>query len=319
MNKPFIDDIRAKLYQWHEQNLDTALITLVNFEGSSPRPIGSQLIVNSKGEYCGLISGGCLETALIHEALECLKSNTARLLRYGRDSDYIDIQLPCGSGIDVFIEPNPKRELIKRLHQSYQKRKPTQWSLDLKTGHSELVDLSESSNVLDDPAQNLQLTREQLKSHTVPFKKIYQPRTQINVIGDGAIFDYFESITTMFDVELISYPASISQISDLNFETLDRWSTFITLSHDHHWEETVLDQVLSSEAFYISALGSKATHKRRLDSLKMRGRTEKELSRIKGPAGLDIGGQTPPEIALSIIAEIISYKNKRQITANSLC
>lgn len=316
MTTPFIDDIRARLYQWQAQDLDTALITLVNFEGSSPRPVSSQLVVNSKGEYSGLISGGCLETALIHEALECIRLNSPRLLRYGKDSDYLDIQLPCGSGIDVFIAPMPSTEIVEQLHHSYQKRQAIEWTLDLQNASSSIRVLSNDKIGSINPIQNQQLSRKELTTSPQIFRKIYQPRTQINVIGDGAIFDYFEHIATMFDVELISYPSNTTRICDVNFTTLDQWSAFITLSHDHHWEEAALHQALSSKAFYIAALGSKATQKRRLEGLNQLGRSKQDLSRIKGPAGLDLGGQTPPEIALSIIAEIISIKNNRHFSAN---
>lgn len=85
---------------------------------------------------------------------------------------------------------------------------------------------------------------------------------------------------------------------------IDRRTALVALSHDPKLDEPALRAALASDAFYIGALGSRRTHARRLDRLRESGIDEEQLSRIRGPVGLDIGAVSPAEIAVSILAEI---------------
>lgn len=313
-----IDDIRAHLFEWQSSGLPCALLTLVNYEGSSPRPVGSQLVVNARGERAGLISGGCIEAALIEEALASLDQTAPRLVRYGKDSDFMDIRLPCGSGIDVFIHPNPSKTVVECLYQAYRNRQPITLCIDIKSVLSNEVSKPSSASAdqwlctsKEKKLQtNQQLGRQEASKITV-FPRHYHPRTRIVVIGEGAIFGAFRAMAALFDLELLAYThAEISQ-AGFGFPVLDAWTAVVTLSHDHDKEEALLVQALNSEAFHIAALGSRATQAARLARLRQLGCSDSELARIKGPAGLDLGGQTPAEIALSIMAEIVGMKNSK--------
>ncbi|MCG8668370.1 MAG: XdhC family protein [Pseudomonadales bacterium] len=303
----FIDDIRSTLYDWHSRSLATVLVTLVNYEGSSPRPVGSQMVVNESGEAVGLISGGCLESALIEEALSCLRLKQQRLVRYGKSSDYFDIQLPCGSGIDVLITPNPEASFINQLFAAYSNRTLLEWTADLVGGSHQVVQLS-NEQLTRVTTKNYQYNRAQVENDLSNFTKTYTPRTRVVVVGEGAIYDYFVAMAQLFDIEMLT--CSTGRYSTFNAELLDPWSALVTLSHSHEWEPDILSKAVETDAFYIGALGSRSTHSMRCELLRERGISDTQINRIKGPAGLNLGGRTPPEIALSILAEIVCVRQQ---------
>ncbi|MCG8611051.1 MAG: XdhC family protein [Pseudomonadales bacterium] len=327
----FVDDIRSTAWAWDQAGLGIALITLVNVEGSSPRPVGSQMVVNERGEYAGLISSGCVESALVHEAVSLLRSEAPeqRLIRYGRDSDYFDIQLPCGSGIDVLILTRPESNWLTPLCSAYQKRLPVEWSWNLSEGrlnHIHQVPLDSANPGPGHSApSSRQWSRLEVEQKLANFSKSYRPRQRVVVVGQGAIFDYFLNLARAFDWHLVAYSSQFTVPCEnancvflpLNSpaqfvpDDLDPWTAVILLSHDHDWEVPILKQVLSRNVGLISALGSRKTHEVRRDLLRIEGISDTDIARINGPAGLNIGGQTPPEIALSIVAEVVSSANMR--------
>lgn len=327
----FVEDVRPWLFHWQTQHIPTALVTLVNYEGSSPRPLGSQMVVNDRGEHTGLISGGCLEAALVEEAQACLRSGEHRLVRYGKDSDYFDIQLPCGSGIDVLITPHPDSSLVQALQQAYVERSVLELAIRLPDLTYQTHPKPGQGQHARRPPQSRQLSRSELSSSTLSFSKTYHPRTRIVVAGRGAIFESFLAMAQLFDVELLACSPGYNDQSEpvqsgaclmrqfplrspgnFNSQWLDTWSAFISLSHDHDWETEILAKVLESDVFHIAALGSRKTHARRRALLKSAGLEDAQLQRIRGPAGLHIGGSSPPEIALAILAEIVAVGNGKQ-------
>jgi len=90
---------------WRERGRGVALATVVSTWGSAPRPAGSHLVVNDGGEFVGSVSGGCVEPAVIREALEAIKDGRARLLEYGVSNDRAwEVGLACGGTIQVYVE-----------------------------------------------------------------------------------------------------------------------------------------------------------------------------------------------------------------------
>ena len=91
--------------EWRARGDGVALSTVVKTGGSTPRPIGSKMIVNSRGEFAGSVSGGCVEGAVIDQARQVIKSGKPKLLKYGiADETAWDIGLSCGGQIEVFLE-----------------------------------------------------------------------------------------------------------------------------------------------------------------------------------------------------------------------
>ncbi|GAA3936552.1 XdhC family protein [Litoribacillus peritrichatus] len=328
--RAFVDDVRAHLIQWRKSGKNLALLTLVNVEGSSPRPIGSQMLVSQTGESVGLLSGGCVESALVSEAQACIERDQWRMIRYGKASDYFDIQLPCGSGIDVLIvpilhEPHVAHTWLVELEHALERRVPVQLEMDVIQQVCRVHALA-SSEGQREYRKSLQLTRFEAEKTLTSFQRSYNPKHRVVVVGQGAVFDYFLKMAESFDTELVAYSNQFYQslekdiysgnqcfkplksAKSFDHDLLDAYSSLVILSHDHQWDVPVLTQALSSDVSYISALGSQATHQQRLTLLTEAGVSVENRARVKGPAGLNIGGQTPPEIALSIWAELISKK-----------
>jgi xanthine/CO dehydrogenase XdhC/CoxF family maturation factor len=91
--------------RWSDGGLGVAVATVVSTWGSAPRPAGSQLCVNERGEFVGSVSGGCIEGAVVREALESIRDGKTRLLEYGVTNDRAwEVGLACGGTIQVFVE-----------------------------------------------------------------------------------------------------------------------------------------------------------------------------------------------------------------------
>ncbi len=99
------DAILEQAARWRAEGLDVALATVVSTWGSSPRPTGSQLAVDQDGRMVGSVSGGCIEGAVVREAIEAMQTGSPRLLEYGvTDEQAWDVGLACGGTVQVFVE-----------------------------------------------------------------------------------------------------------------------------------------------------------------------------------------------------------------------
>lgn len=100
-----MQDLIATMTEWQARGDKVAVATVVKTGGSTPRPIGAKMIVNSRGEFAGSVSGGCVEGAVIDEARRVLKTGQPKLLKYGiADETAWDVGLSCGGMIEVFVE-----------------------------------------------------------------------------------------------------------------------------------------------------------------------------------------------------------------------
>lgn len=304
----FVDDIRAMLWRWQSEGKALALATLVNVEGKSPRPIGSQMLVTEQGASVGLISGGCIESAIVEEARLCIKAGKPHLVRYGKGSDYIDIHLPCGSGLDIYIQPLQGAPWVADLQNALVERKEIYWTVALESGAVALTDPHQAKASLLKNPQLSRAQRHQLKY----FVKQFRPRIRVAVYGSGAVFDYFVAMAALLDLELIKLePGAHKQDASAWLHDLDSYSAFVCLLHEHEAEVALLANVLSRPVFYVAALGSALSHAKRIEGLKAMHCSDGDIMRVKGPAGIDLGAKNPVEIATSILAELIERKNKR--------
>ncbi|MGB5512583.1 MAG: XdhC family protein [Woeseiaceae bacterium] len=301
----FVDNIIPACHGMLEQGHRVALVTLLHIDGSSPRPQGSQLGVADSGQSVGMITGGCAEKAVIAEALRCLENDENKIVRYGVGSPYLDVVLPCGSGIDLFIETRNSAPLIKAAHDRQQRRKPVWMAVDRAALASRLLDTPESALETD-------------------IVNRYEPDYRLMVFGEGANLVSFcelakaggftisayspdqESIDILLQKEIDGH--RIHRQSGIASLAIDEYTAIVTLFHEHEWERDILHAALNSEADYIGALGSQATHSNRLQTLAALGATRRSPDCIHGPIGLDIGATNPNEIAVSVLAEITAHR-----------
>ena len=256
-----------KAVAWSEAGYDIAMLTLIGIEGSGPYPIGSQMIVRDDGESKGQLTGGCAETALVQQALTAIKNKQNTTERYGLNSRFFDIKLPCGSGLDI--------------------------EFDVQTGLDEYLLIAGKLN-------NRQAVQ-------VSEAKTYLPAPRILLFGQGPIIERLIELAnnTGFDVLLFDHQKIY------NFQNYcDAYTAVVSLFHEHEHEAELFLNLLDQPCFYFGALGSRETHRLRLETSKVRGVGVKNLSKIDGPIGIDINSQTPSQIAISILAEIIAVMNK---------
>ncbi len=282
----YADYVLDALRDWRREGLKTALLTLVEIDGVSPRPLGSQMAVAEDGRAVGAISGGCAERSLILDAQAAMARGTNHVERYGKGSRYQDLIFPCGSGIAVFFDVGLDDGTLDALCEAHGRRQPGDYRAGAYVRH-------------------------------------YVPQTRLVVAGSGHIVAPLAHLAAMaeFEVVVISPDAATREMAapfarienlktadDFDGSRLDAATALVCLFHDHDREPELLDAALASPAFYIGALGSHATHARRRQGLSVRGWDEAAINRIHGPVGLSIGAKTPPEIAIAITAEIVQAR-----------
>ena len=281
------DNIIATGLQWLETGQRIAIITLVNIEGNAPYPVGTQMLVAQNGDFIGQISGGCVEHAIAEQAKNVIAEGQNVTQRYGLDSPFFDIQLPCGSGIDAYIDVVSGVAELQSIQASLQAREAAKVTLNTEVGD---------------------------------FEKTYLPTPRLLIVGQGSIPSHLVNLAKLAGFEVISFsppemaPGHLLGSNPLpnlpqqrsNLITLcDASTALVSLFHEHHREIDILKIVLDSNLFYIGALGSKRTHQQRLEQLSSFGLSAQVLERIQGPVGLDIGASTPQQIAISILAQVI--------------
>ncbi|HTM80536.1 XdhC family protein [Asticcacaulis sp.] len=286
------DFVLPALMDWRKAGRKTALLTLISTTGQSPRPVGSQLAVCDTGEACGLITGGCAEGALALDALEAMRLGENRTELYGEGSRFKDITLPCGSGLKVFFDVRISDAEIGRIIASREARQP-------------------ASLVISAPGEPIYTRR-------------YLPACRLIVVGQGPIAEALAQLASALEIELDIWSPDEGLALRLNghhltspddFDiTLDRYCAVATVFHDHTYEPPVLLKALNSDCFFIGALGSRKAHAQRLEALKDAGMAADALKRIHGPIGLDISAGSPPEIALSIMAQVVEQWRRKVAT-----
>jgi xanthine dehydrogenase accessory factor len=316
MLKP--DDIPALALDWHRSGRGAALATVVETWGSAPRPVGSQLVIDRGGAMEGSVSGGCVEGAVVLEALEALEDNRARLLEFGvSDDDAFSAGLACGGRIRVLVEPvggSLTEETLAALVEARVERRPVAYVLDLEAltggqiaGAAAYPDRfrADKSGVEEDGRTFVAIHNPPLRMIVVGAVHIAQPLIgmaraagyDLTVIDPRPAF----AAAARFPGQVIleDYPDEV--MPGLN---LDTRTAVVTLTHDPKIDDPAIREALGSEVFYLGCLGSTRTHGKRVERLKAAGYSDETIARIHAPVGLAIGARSPAEIAISIMAEI---------------
>lgn len=304
----FVENVFPSVARFIDEGCAVATATLIHVDGSSPRPVGAMIGVASDGRAVGMITGGCAEKAIIAEALQCLQKQENKIVRYGAGSPYLDVVLPCGAGIDLFIDGKNASKIVSDGASLHARRQSAVMHVDSASLTSTIIE-----NAPDETPPHF-------------FVMKYDPDYRILVFGEGANLFSFCTLASQAGYDVTAYSPdadALAQLTAMNingrsvhrdadFSTLeiDRFTAVVTLFHEHEWEAPILHAALNAETDYIGALGSRLTHQQRLDTLTSMQPTRRAPSEIHGPVGLDIGAANPNEIAVSILAEIVHHRRQ---------
>jgi xanthine dehydrogenase accessory factor len=301
---------------WHREGRGAALATVVETWGSAPRQPGSQLAISGSGQIMGSVSGGCVEGAVVTEALEALETGIPRLLTFGvSDETAFSVGLACGGTIKVLVEPvAPWADLLADLVAARTARQAVAYSVNLTDWTRALLPPGA------DAVADARLRSDKAGMEDARFIAPHNPPLRMIVVGAVHIAQPLIAMARLagYDPTLIDPRATFGAAERFPGETiLDDWpddalaalapdarTAIITLTHDPKLDDPAIRYALRSPAFYLGCLGSKKTHAARLARLAAAGFTEAEIARIHAPVGLDIGAKTPAEIAISILAQV---------------
>ena len=331
--------ITADIERWRSRGEQIAIATVVATRRSAPRPIGSKLGVSEGGELAGSVSGGCVENEVYGAAREVLAGGPSRLLTYGISDDLaLEVGLPCGGEIDVFVDA-PDEAVLERILQAAEggERAVHFTVVDGPEAGSELLVLEDGETAGSGPGELathaealIRGKRSQileLEGRTV-FADVVGPPPRVlifgavdtaeslcracNMIGWHSIvadargkFATAERIPSAGEL-IVGWPEEV-----LERVRPDHDTAVVVLTHEEKFDVPALLGALATEAFYVGAMGSRRAQERRRERLLEAGVDEAVLERIFGPSGLDLGAQSPAETALSILGEILAVRAGR--------
>lgn len=312
-------DLRVlrRLAAWRQAGQPALLATVIATSGPAPRPAGSLLGLRADGRLVGSVSGGCIEDELVATEAPRLAAglpagHPPERRAYGAGAEPgRRVVLPCGGRLDLMLEFNPDAALLAELVGRLEAGQPCLRELDLADGQ---VRLRPGAG-----AAAPELAEGCLRT---PFG----PAWRLLMVGGGPLAEDLGrmALACNFEVTLCdpregwdedSLPAGLRRTRAMPDDAVrefrpDPRSAVVTLSHDPKLDDLALLEALPSQAFYVGALGSRRSQAERRARLREHfGLPEAALGRLRGPAGLPLGGRTPPEIAVSILAELLAFKH----------
>ena len=315
------DNMPEIALSWAQAGRKVALATVVQTWGSAPRRVGSQLVISQDGAIEGSVSGGCVEGDVVLEAIEAIGDGAPRVLEYGvSDGDAFAVGLACGGTIRVMVEPVGSvlpLDLLEELVAARAARERIAVVSPEGVGARALKRAG-----FDD---RFRMDRSGFEEDG-SFVTIHNPPLRLIIVGAVHIAQALVPMARLagFDPLLIDPRPAFGAAERFPGETiLDDWpdeavqalgldarTGVVLLTHDPKLDDPALQTALRSDVFYIGALGSTRTHVKRVERMKAAGFTEAEIARIHAPVGLDIGSAGPSEIAVSVLAEVISVLRK---------
>jgi xanthine dehydrogenase accessory factor len=296
---------------WAEAGHAVTLVTIVKTWGSAPRPVGAMTVIRDDGHVMGSVSGGCVEDDLIDKVkakqIAATKPEeavygvtTEQATRYG---------LPCGGTLELVLEPISARSKLPELLAIIEKHELVARMLDMKTGEVTLQSGKWSDELTYDGSV---------------LKTVHGPRWRLLMIGAGQVSRYLANFAMALDYHVTVCDPREEYMDEWDLEgvtltrkmpddvvlemNMDGHSAVVALTHDPKLDDLALMEALKSPAFYVGALGSTKNNDSRRKRLTEFDLSAEEIARLRGPVGLKLGGKTPPEIALSIVAEMTAVR-----------
>ena len=303
-------DVLRQISAWQREGHAAVLGTITRTWGSAPRPVGSLVAVRGDGHIAGSVSGGCIEDDLVARMREgTLAAKGVELVCYGISGDEAArFGLPCGGTLEVLFEPLGPASAIDDLLAALERGERVRRELQRASGKVTLA-----AAVGGDA---LQLDDERLLT-------THGPHWRLFIVGAGQMSQYLARMALALDYEVTVCDPREEYAPELPGVTLtklmpddavrdlapDAHTAVVALTHDPKLDDLALMEALRSEAFYVGAIGSRANQARRKQRLAEHfGFTEGEMAHLHGPVGLKNGARTPPEIAVSILAELTAAR-----------
>ncbi len=241
-----------------DKNVSVATVTIIEEKGSSPRGIGSNMIVTAEGLVTGSIGGGAIEFKAIKDAIDAIKNKKSCTINYPLEK----LDMTCGGEVTIFIQVYPRKKEVLIVGGGHICRAllPLFNTLDYKTV------------VID----------------------------QREAIFDDNVFSNSRCISS----DILEGLASINYHKDLYI---------VIVTHGHEFDEATLGYVITKSHAYVGMIGSKNKIKHCYENLINKGFNKNLLNDVYAPIGLTLGGETPEDIALSIVSEIHAISNKQKI------
>ncbi|MAT42890.1 MAG: hypothetical protein CL609_11150 [Anaerolineaceae bacterium] len=340
-------EILDEVNSWFKAGKQVALATVVKIYGSAPRGLGAKMAVNEDGAMVGSVSGGCVEGAVISEALDVLQKQEARLLHYGITNDMaFSVGLACGGEIEVFVEPL-NQAVFEQIYADLKSQTMTalvkviqgaaigaaiQVYPQSKRGPEGVSYLGDFPADLVEPAlkqvQTLFTNQQNARLETGEAELFYDvlpPEPKLVIIGavhiaiplvtfakalgfQTIVVDPRKAFASEERFPHVDVLARVWPQEYLETQLPDEGTYVVTVSHDEKLDVPALTLACNSKAHYIGALGSKKTFAGYRQQILDNGVTEEAAARIHSPIGLDIGARGPEEIALAIIAEVVKTR-----------
>ena len=313
--RPNMDNVDTQVLRkaadWLAEDRRVVLGTIVRTWGSAPRPVGSLVAIRDDGLVTGSVSGGCIEDDLVDKVRgRAVALALPQRVKYGVTAeDAFRFGLPCGGTLELVLEPlGPQSQLAPLLDRVLAGRQTVR-RLDMASGAVRLED--------GDGRDVLRATDSELVS-------VHGPRLRLLVIGAGQLTHYVAQMALACDYSvticdpreeyadgwLVPGTELVRTMPDDTVIAMkpDRNTAIIALTHDPKLDDLALMEALRSDAFYVGAIGSQKNQAARKQRLLEFGVSAEQMTRLHGPVGLKNGARTPPEIAVSIMAELTAAK-----------
>ncbi len=307
--------VLRQLQAWMEAGERCYLCTIVSTVGSSPRPVGSLLACTDSGHVVGSLSGGCVEEDLL-QRLQAGELAQARpeCVEYGVAAEENErLGLPCGGRLYVLVERigADQQDVFAHINACLGQRRCCRRRVDLASGEI----------TVDDTDHYQPLVYDELS-----LQQSFGPRYLLLLVGAGQLAHCLAGMALMLDYRVVVCDPRPEMIADWSLEgvelvqgmpddvvrerVLDKYAIVITLTHDPRIDDMALMEALTSPACYVGALGSVRTSAKRRERLPKLGLSEQQIARLHAPVGISIGSKTPPEIAVSILAELTRMRRQ---------
>lgn len=323
-NTPFDPLFAAE--HWLQAGEPVALATVIEAWGSAPVPIGGQMVIASGERFQGSVSGGCIEADVIAEATDVLSSGKPQVLSFGiADETAWRVGLACGGKLRILVTrltPIDGLPLFAKLRTARDARTAAVIETRLNDGRLRLVTaaLDESPAIAEALTSGASKLQEDAEGST--FLQAVAPAPRLFVVGATHVAQVLAKLAQTIGYQITIIDPRSAFTADSRFDASivetawpetalktfapDPFTAVVTLTHVGHIDDEALAISLRSPCRYIGALGSRKTHAKRVERLVELGFTDADIARIKSPVGLNIGAETPAEIAVAILGEVIA-------------